>query len=299
MAFSPDRIRQFYDFKSHFLEINGHRLHYVDEGTGSPVVMIHGNPTWSFMYRNLIRLLRPGFRVVAPDHIGCGLSDKPTDSDYEYRLRRRILDLDSLLDKLKITSGINLVVHDWGGLIGLGYATQYPERIERIVIFNTAAFLPSGKSLHWTLRYCRRSLLAALAIRGFNAFAVTAALIGCRRKPLCRELRKAYTGPYDSWRNRIATLRFVQDIPLRPTDASFADLDEIQMGLERLQDKPMLICWGTKDFVFDQDFLNEWIRRFPQAAVHRFRDAGHYVVEDADSKIGPLVERFLERGGAG
>lgn len=295
MAFSLDRIRHLYDFSSNFLEINGHQLHYVDEGAGEPVVMLHGNPTWSFMYRDLIRLLRTRFRVIVPDHIGCGLSSKPTDSEYDYSLSQRILDIESFLNRLEIDEPITLIVHDWGGIIGMGYATRYPQKIKRLVVFNTAAFLPQGKSIHWSLRYCRRSRLAAGLIRGFNAFAAIASLTGCRQHPMDRVLRKAYTGPYDSWKNRIATLRFVQDIPLSSKDRSFETLDEIEERLTLLQDNPMLICWGMKDFVFDQDFLDEWIRRFPTAETHRFENAGHYVVEDASTEIGPLVEDFLGR----
>jgi pimeloyl-ACP methyl ester carboxylesterase len=295
MAFSLDRIRRLYDFSSNFLEINGHQLHYLDEGTGEPVVMLHGNPTWSFMYRDLIRLLRPRFRVIAPDHIGCGLSSKPTDSEYDYSLSQRILDIELFLDRLEIDKPITLIVHDWGGIIGMGYATRHPEKIKRLVVFNTAAFLPSGKSIHWSLRYCRRSRIAAALIRGFNAFAVIASLTGCRQHPMDQALRKAYTGPYDSWQNRIATLRFVQDIPLSSEDRSFGKIDEIEKRLKLLRDHPMLICWGMKDFVFDRDFLNEWIKRFPKAETHRFEAAGHYIVEDASTEIGPLVEDFLGR----
>jgi haloalkane dehalogenase len=110
-----------------------------------------------------------------------------------------------------------------------------------------------------------------------------------------RELRKAYTGPYDSWQNRIATLRFVQDIPLDSGDPSFEVLGEIEKRLTLLEDKPMLICWGMQDFVFDEDFLKEWIRRFPKATTHRFANAGHYVVEDSFKEISPLVVGFLGR----
>lgn len=295
MAFSLDRIRHLYDFSSNFIDVSGQQMHYLDEGAGDPVVMLHGNPTWSFMYRELIRMLSPHFRVLAPDHIGCGLSSKPPDPEYDYLLSQRILDLETFLDQLDILKEITLVVHDWGGIIGMGYATRHPERIKRIIVFNTAAFLPPGKSIHWSLRYCRKSRVAAALIRGFNLFAVIASMTGCRQHPMNRELRKAYTGPYDSWQNRIATLRFVQDIPLDSGDPSFEILSEIEKRLALLEDKPMLICWGMQDFVFDEDFLKEWIRRFPKATTHRFANAGHYVVEDSFREISPLVAGFLGR----
>jgi haloalkane dehalogenase len=292
-----DLSRDQYCFQTNFLTIEGNRLHYVDEGSGEPVVMVHGNPSWSFMFRKLILSLRSGFRVLAPDHIGCGLSDKPDDRYYHYTLATRISDLEKLLDHLQITEGITLVLHDWGGLIGFGFATQYPERIRRIVVMNTAAFhVPPGKKLHWTLRWCRRSNLAAWVIRRFNAFAIIASWLGCRYRPMSRAVRRAYLSPYNSWANRIATLRFIQDIPLDPRDESYQTVSRIQQGLKLLEETPLLVCWGMRDFVFDSDFLQEWIRRFPGAEICRVASAGHYVVEDAFEEISPRISHFLTRG---
>src|SRR5205823_3246531 len=111
-----------------------------------PVVMLHGNPTWSFYYRNLVLSLRDSYRTIVPDHIGCGLSDKPDDSRYRYTLESRVTDLEALLEHLGVTCDITLVVHDWGGMIGLAYAVRHPERIRRLVILNTGAFhLPRTK----------------------------------------------------------------------------------------------------------------------------------------------------------
>ncbi|MDA2935017.1 alpha/beta fold hydrolase [Acidobacteria bacterium AH-259-D05] len=289
------QISHLYNFRSHYLDRNGHRYHYLDEGEGEPVVMIHGNPSWSFMYRELVRSLRGSYRVVAPDHIGCGLSDKPSRDEYEYRLEQRVSDLEALLEHISVTSHITLVLHDWGGPIGMCYAVRHPSRIARLVVLNTAAFLlPGGKRLHWSLLLCRGSRLAAFLILRFNAFARIAGYAGCRLHPMPKEIRRAYAGPYDSWRNRIATLAFVQDIPLSPADPSYAPLHKTQQNLYRLQEIPMLICWGEKDFVFDRDFLQEWIRRFPKARVHRFPEAGHYVLEELPEVIPPLVRDFLE-----
>jgi pimeloyl-ACP methyl ester carboxylesterase len=300
MSFSVNRIRHLYEFQSRYLELEGQRYHYLDEGQGDPVVMIHGNPSWSFMYRKLVRSLRKTYRVIVPDHMGCGLSDKPDSSAYEYTLERRAGDLERLLDQLGITSNITLVVHDWGGAIGMRFATRHPDRIARLVIFNTAAFLlPKTTNLHWTLRFCRSSRLAAFLILKFNAFARVATYMGCRSQRMPREIRRAYAGPYDSSKNRIATLAFVRDIPLSPADLSYAPLLEVQEKLDRFQQTPMLICWGEKDFVFDRDFLGEWIKRFPRAEVHRFPEAGHYVLEELPEVINPLVREFLEKHGQG
>ncbi|MDA2927284.1 alpha/beta fold hydrolase [Acidobacteria bacterium AH-259-G07] len=294
MSFSVDQIRHLYDFQSHYLDRNGHKYHYLDEGYGKPVVMIHGNPSWSFMYRELVVSLRGSYRVIVPDHMGCGLSDKPHSADYEYRLAQRVSDLESLLAQLGVTRNITLIMHDWGGPIGMTYATHHPSSIGRLIILNTAAFLlPPGKTLPWSLRFCRDSRVAAFLIRRFNAFSVAATYVGCRLRPMSTQVRRAYTGPYDSWKNRIATLRFVQDIPLTPGDPSYALLRKTQEGLYQFQKTPMLICWGEQDFVFDHDFLQEWVKRFPKAEVHRFSQAGHYVLEEVPAAIVSLVGEFL------
>jgi haloalkane dehalogenase len=132
-----------------------------------------------------------------------------------------------------------------------------------------------------------------LLVRGLNAFCRAAARVCCKRRPLSPEAREQYLAPYDSWAHRIAVLRFVQDIPIRPGDASYDLVTQTQDNLHRLRGVPMLICWGEQDFVFDQHFLGEWIERFPDAEVHRFADAGHYVLEDAAEEIIGLVQRFL------
>lgn len=284
-----------YPFTSHFLDLAGVRLHYLDEGQGEPVVMLHGNPTWSFYYRGLVKALRPTNRVVVPDHIGCGLSDKPDDSRYSYTLARRVADLEALLDHLQLRDNLTLIVHDWGGMIGFAFAVRHPERIKRLIVLNTAAFhLPPGKQLPWSLWFCRKTPLGPLLIRGLNAFCRGAARY-CSVQPLPAEVRAGYVAPYDSWRNRIAVERFVSDIPLTPADPSFQLVTEVQDGLARLRDLPMLICWGERDFVFDHDFFAEWRRRFPDAEVHTFPNAGHYVLEDAGAEIARLVFDFLAK----
>ncbi len=257
--------------------------------------MLHGNPTWSFYYRNLVLSLRDSYRTIVPDHIGCGLSDKPNDSRYEYSLRQRVADLETLLDHLELRDNLTLVLHDWGGMIGMAYAHRHPERIKRLVILNTAAFpLPPGKRLPWSLRLCRSSIFGPLLVRGLNAFN-RAAVRYCVSKPLSLEVREGYLAPYDSWQNRIAVLRFVQDIPLAPGDRGFDLVNEVALGLHRFAALPMLICWGERDFVFDRHFLEEWRRRFPAAEVHSFPDAGHYVLEDAGDEILLLIRDFLRR----
>ena len=285
--------KHLYPFDRHWLEIDDLRLHYLDEGKGDTVVAVHGNPTWSFYYRDLVRDLRDEYRVIVPDHMGCGLSDKPGDDAYEYTLSRRIGDFSRLMDDLGLDD-INLVVHDWGGMIGLGWAARNPERIKRLVILNTAAFhLPRTKSFPWQLWMVRDTPLGPLMVRGVNGFARGATHMACTRKKLSKEVRDAYCAPYDSWADRIATLRFVQDIPLRPGEPGYDIVSDTAARLEVFRDRPVLVCWGDKDFVFDHHFLAEWQRIFPEADVHRFPDCGHYILEDASEEIIPLIRSFL------
>ena len=280
---------------SHFLDRDGLRHHYLDEGSGEPVVMLHGNPTWSFYYRNLVLGLREHYRCIVPDHIGCGLSDKPGDDRYHYALKQRIDNLERLLDHLGIDGGITLVVHDWGGAIGMGYATRHPERIARLVVSNTAAFhLPAGKSFPRALWLFRKTPLGPFLIRVLNLFC-RSAVRHCVQRPLDKAVKAQYLRPYDSYAHRIGVCRFVQDIPVRPGDASWDEISRIESGLESLRRLPMLIAWGMHDFIFDGEFLTEWQRRFPNAHVQRFADAGHYLLEDAHAELVPLVRDFLSR----
>jgi len=281
-------------FKRNFINRNGQQYHYVNEGEGSPVVMIHGNPSWSFYYRNLVKSLSKNHQCIVPDHIGCGLSDKPDDKDYDYTLSQRIDDLEALLEHLDVKENITLVVHDWGGMIGMGYASRFPERIKRLVILNTGAFhLPKAKKLPPALWLGRNTWLGTVLVRGFNAFSGIASIIGVKRKPMAKEIRKAYVAPFNSWKNRISTLRFIQDIPLKAGDRNYQLVSDIADNLEKFKPLPMLISWGLKDFVFDKHFLNEWQQRFPEAKVHAYDDCGHYILEDASEEVVPLITDFL------
>lgn len=287
----------FAQFQGRDLRLHGHRLHYLDEGQGEPVLLVHGNPTWSFFFRGLVSGLRDQYRLIVPDHIGCGFSDKPPDSQYRYTLESRVNNLEQLMDHLAIRQPITLGVHDWGGMIGCAWALRHPERIARIIVFNTGAFLkPPGKLMPLRLSLIRNlPWLGAFAVQGFNAFAYWATYLAVA-KPMPPKVRGDYLAPYNSWRNRIATLRFVQDIPLKPGDPSWELAKWTDENLHLLADKPMLICWGAQDWVFDRHFLAEWRRRFPQAQVHTFPNAGHYVLEDAGAEILPMVREFLGHG---
>lgn len=293
--------RRLYPFESRYLDRNGARLHYLDEYSGpgrregaSPLVFIHGNPTWSFYFREPIKALRATHRCIAVDHMGCGLSDKPDASEYGYRLRDRVADVEALFDHLGIEENVTLVVHDWGGMIGLTAALRRPERIARLVIFNTAAFLlPAGRELPWQLKLVHRdTAMARLLVQGLNLFAVGAAWTATERG-LSPEVRAGLLAPYDTYANRLATRLFVHDIPLDETHPSYELARWTDENLHRLAHVPTLILWGRHDFVFDDAFLAEWRRRFPAAEVRVFEDAGHYVLEDAAERIIRRVQKFL------
>ena len=217
-------IKDIYPFAPHFFKIKDYNYHYVDEGKGEPIVMVHGNPTWSFYYRNLIKEFSKTHRVIAPDHLGCGLSDKP--QEFQYRLETHIDNLESLLLSLNLDN-ITLVVHDWGGAIGMGFAVRHPQKISRLIILNSGAF-----SMDWIplrIALCRIPWLDDKLVRSANLF-VRAAMHMTTVKALPPKVKKSYMLPFQTYEDRIAVLRFVQDIPLAPEHISYEVLLEIEHG---------------------------------------------------------------------
>ena len=287
---APRPLAEF-PFTPRFLEVDGHRLAYLDEGSGPPVVMVHGNPSWSYLYRNLVTALCDRYRCIVPDHLGCGFSDKP--QHHPYRLGNHLDNLDHLLAALVPDGPVRLIVHDWGGAIGMGWAGRHPERVAGAVVLNTAAF-PSPR-LPLRIAVCRWPLLGALLVRGLNGFARAAVYMAVTRR-MRLGVAAGFLAPYDSWRHRVALHRFVQDIPMGPAHPSWSTLVEIERSLATIT-CPLLLCWGGRDFCFDRSFYDEWQRRFPAAEAHFFPEAGHYVLEDALAEVLPPIERFLPTTG--
>ena len=284
----------------------GIAMSYLDEGPGDGevVVMLHGNPSWSYYWRHLVLDLRDpafgkGYRCIVPDHVGMGLSDRPDDAAdaaprYDYTLQSRIDDLDALLLHLGITGPVTLAVHDWGGMIGFGWALRDPSRVRRLVITNTAAFpLPAAKRFPRRLALGRDSALGGWLIRRFNLFARGAAWMGTTRS-LPKAVRAAYAGVYDGWDKAIATLRFMQDIPLHAGDRAWPLLQAAARQLPHYADRPAFIAWGLRDFVFDRHFLDGFREALPQAQVYAFEDANHYVLEDRHAVLVPQIRAFLD-----
>ncbi|MDR2982248.1 MAG: alpha/beta fold hydrolase [Puniceicoccales bacterium] len=282
-------LREFYPFEQHWLELPEGRMHFVDTGgTGDVVLLLHGNPSWSFLWRDLIKeLAGKGFRCIAPDHMGMGLSDKPGKF---FRLADRIAHVEMLLDKLGISS-FHLGVHDWGGAIGFGVAGHRPESVKKLIVTNTAAF--RSQNMPKRIAICRVPILGEIIVRGFNGFAWPATFMAVRRK-LSDEVKEGFLSPYHGWKSRGAVARFVQDIPLTVSHPSYATLLEVETNLEKLYGKPMFIGWGGLDFCFEDTFFEEWKKRFPAAVVRYHADAGHYVLEDAGEALIPEMVDFLQ-----
>ncbi len=294
--------RALYPFEPKRARVGGggrYEVSYLDEGPadGHLALLVHGNPTWSLYFREVVKgLAAAGLRAIALDHVGCGLSDKPPADEYPYTLAQRIEDLEALVQHLGLGARpFHLVAHDWGGAIGFGYAGRHAARARRLVALNTAAFhIPGDKPLPPSLRLGRDFGLGRLLIQGLNAFSALATRWAVAR-PLPADLRAAYTAPYRSWADRVATYRFVRDIPLRPEDASYEELSAVQAGLRALEGRPLLLGWGLRDFVFDETFLRVWRARFPEAEVHAYEDANHYILEDKREELTPLICAFLSR----
>jgi cis-3-alkyl-4-acyloxetan-2-one decarboxylase len=297
--------RALYPFASHWLDVPGGRMHYVDEGppTGSngsappTLLFVHGNPTWSFHWRRLISALSQDFRCVAPDHIGCGLSEKPREF---LELGDHIRNLRRLVEELQLDC-ITLVAQDWGGAIGLGTMIQLEDRLDRIVLFNTGAFTP--RYIPWRIRACRWPVVGRLAVQGANLFSVAALRMTLARKSrLEPDVAAGYLAPYDSWQNRRGVYGFVRDIPSPRRsapdpylldDSTWGTLVAIEHVLPKLGDRRICLIWGMRDWCFRPDCLDRFVEAWPHAEVHRLADVGHWVVEDAPEESLTIVQRFL------
>ena len=298
MTSIPDWLSPLYPFTPQsFTTPGGARLSFLDEG-GVPaadgsrpseaVLMLHGNPTWSFYYRDLVKTLAPRLRCIVPDHVGMGLSEKP--ENYAYTLAQRIDDVAALIDRLGITR-VHLVVHDWGGAIGFGLAARRPGLVGRIVILNTAAF-PSER-IPARIALCRTRFPGTALVRGLNGFAGPAVWMSMHRRRLSPLEKRGYLLPYDSWANRVAVDAFVKDIPMERDHPSRGALEATAAGVAQFRKNPVLIIWGGRDFCFNDSFYAEWRARLPESDALYLADAGHYVLDDALDEVLPRFAAFL------
>ena len=269
-------------------------MHYVDVGperasSDDTLLFVHGNPTWSFHWRELIKRLRGDYRCVAVDHLGCGLSDKPAQT---FRLADRIQHLTRLVDELKLDR-VTLIAQDWGGAIGLGTLLERRERFKRVVLFNTGAFPPWF--VPWRIAVCRAPILGRLAVQGGNMFSRAALRMTLARRRLEPAVSAGYLAPYNSWHNRRAVYDFVADIPRSPRHPTWRTLEQIEVCLPSLGELPILLVWGMKDWCFTPECLDKFAASWPQAEVHRLADVGHWVVEDAPDESQQFLAEFLAR----
>jgi pimeloyl-ACP methyl ester carboxylesterase len=279
------------------------RMHYVDEGSqqGDPVVMLHGNPTWGFLYRKFIpALVEAGHRAIVPDHLGFGRSEKPDDPEL-YRIHRHAERLEALLESLDLRDA-TVVPQDWGGPIGLRWAVRHPERVRSLFILNTFAHRPRDRvKLPVPLRLFRAPGAGELAVKGAHLFVrgflFRAGVV--QRDRLTADVKAAYLAPHPNWKSRTPILVFPREIPSGPEGPVSELCAEVEAGLERhFRSRPVAIAWAMRDIAFTPQILDQaWGGTFPDARVIRLEQAGHYLQEDAHERIVPELLEFLGRGG--
>lgn len=283
-----------YPFQSNYFETSHGRLHYVDEGprdSKKTIVCVHGNPTWSFYYRSIIQEFRGETRSIAVDHLGCGLSDKP--QGYDYCLANHTKNLVDLIDSLDLKN-IVLVVHDWGGAIGLGAAVARSPKIAQMLILNTGAFPPPY--IPYRISVLKTPLLGSAAIRYCNAFAWPATWMAIDRLPtLSSAARDGLLYPYRSYHDRVAINGFVQDIPLSSKHKTWTVLESLEQNLPTLSQKPTTIVWGMKDWCFTAAQCMTRIKQLlPQSKTRELSDVGHYVMEEASSEVNEELRLLVQ-----
>ena len=277
------------------------RMHYVDEGPrdGKLVVMLHGNPTWGYLYRNFIGpLTDAGYRAIVPDHLGFGRSEKPDDREF-YRIPRHAERLEALLESLDLAEA-TVVPQDWGGPIGLRWATRHPERVRSLCILNTWAHrTPERLKLPLPLRVFRARGVGELMVKRLDMFKrVFLFRAGVtKRERLTDQVKAAYRAPHPSYSSRTPILVFPREIPVEPSDPISAFNGEIESALEEhFRAKPVKIVWAMKDIAFKPEIIEQvWLRTLPDADVVRIEDAGHYLQEDAHERIVPELLELLAR----
>ena len=282
-----------FNFAPHYHHVNGFEMHFVDEGRGEPIVLVHGDPTWGYLYRTFIPILSQRRRCIVPDHMGMGKSGTPRDP-YPYRLRHHVANLEALLLHLNLHE-MTLVLHDWGGPVGLGFATRHPDRIKRLVLMNTWAFAPwPGGPLPRLLELIRseRGEKFVLEKNGY----VEPALVGTTHRPenLTKTVLDAYRAPFPTPESRLALLCWSRDIPVHETDPSYSEMKRIEEALVRFIGTPTLLVWGMRDPVLPESVLRTWQRTYPQATTAEIEDASHFLQEDAPERIVLCIEEFLE-----
>jgi pimeloyl-ACP methyl ester carboxylesterase len=264
------------------------KMHYFVKGEGENVVCVHGNPTWSYYFHPIIHKLSSKYKVYSVDHLGCGLSTRPEGVDFDLKLHAQNFArfMESEIKEEKIT----LIVHDWGGPIGLSWAVQNPHRIQRLIVSNTAGFL--SKSIPFRILALKLPILGELIIRGLNGFCLPAAYMA-PHFPLTEKVKNNLLAPYQTFKDRKAVSDFVKDIPLHPLHPTYNFLAEIEAGLKKIK-CPKLLIWGMKDFCFHKGYFKTWQKIYPEASVLAFPLGGHYLFLDYPEETSQSIYSFLE-----
>lgn len=270
--------------------------HFIDTDPAgsiqaSPLVCVHGNPTWSFYWKGLIASQRHLRRCIAMDHVGCGWSSRPRG--VVPTLAWHIDHVVRLLDSLDLNN-VTLAVHDWGGAIGIGAALERLHRVSRLIVFNTGAFPPPF--IPFRIRVCRWPIFGPLSILMGNAFSRAALRMAVSDpRSLSNDERIGLLAPYDRPANREGQLAFVRDIPLRRSHPTYSTLERIEARLPELNSKEISLIWGMRDWCFRPECLERFEKVWPSAEVHRLDDVGHYVVLEGANRVERLVAEFLSR----
>ncbi len=278
--------REEYPFKSNFIELDMGKMHYIDEGKGASIIMVHGNPTWSFLYRHIVKELSKKYRCIALDHIGFGLSDKPTE--WSYLPEEHAKNLNTLIEKLALKD-ITLIVHDWGGPIGLSYAVNKPENVKRIILMNTWMWSVKGDPYYEKFSGFMGGAVGRFLIKRFNFFVrvVMKQAMGDKSK-LPKSVHQHYFRALEKPDDRKGCWTFPKQII-----ASSSWLDSLWSQREKLKHKPTLILWGKKDIAFREKELNIWRNELTNCNVMEFDNVGHFVQEEKGSELCPIIEDFL------
>ena len=279
--------RNEYPFAPHYFQTAAGRLHYVDEGSGEVVVMLHGNPSWSFMYRALIKQLRPKYRCIAPDHLGFGLSDKP--EDWSYLPEEHAKNLAALIEHLGLKD-ITLVVGDWGGPIGMHYAVTHAQNVKRLVVTNTWAW-PVNRDFHYlSFSAFMGGPIGRLLIKRFNFFVTSFMPVAFgERGRLGTRAHQHYKDALPTAASRKGCYVFPKQII-----ASTPWLAQLWSQIGVLKDKPTLFVWGMKDVAFREKELKHWQQALQNSIALRLNTVGHFVAEEAPGELGDAVENFLK-----
>ena len=302
LAIKDEIFEGLFPFAPHYYSHHGIEMHYVDEGSGEPVVMVHGDPTWGFLYRNFILLLSQRYRCIVPDQMGMvlgptdavGLTSAVPQERSLYRLEQHRANLEALLLDLNLHD-ITLVLHDWGGPVGFGFATRHPERIKRLVLMNTWAFAPwPGGPFPRLLEIIRSERGEAFVLKR-NGY-LEPALLGTtyHSEKMTTSVLEAYRAPFSTPESRLAMLCWSRDIPVQESDVSYAEMKYIEKGLSQFSEIPILLVWGMQDPVLSPSVLQRWQQLYPQAVTYELEDASHFLQEDAPERIVQCIETFLK-----